>query len=353
MAAPSEKLFLEIASLPNFRVLWGPKTNADSEKSKNVVLYRSSRPDLLDERGLSFFQKLKIKRILDFRSKKEYRKANGKKVLDETYPVYKVAFPHGRNYKPNEPVILKSVPNRRCNFEWFTKLAKGKVNQEAGDQSSDNTPLGQHILLDFFSAAYIWTVFKRAPWYLQLYSLIFLAIDIIFNTGYMYFVRFFARNVLNPTGLIGQYKDMIDMSQRSICAALKLLTDNENYPVLINCAHGKDRTGIVSALVLSCLGLPRQYIITEYALSRMGTLNMKERLYTEIVKRFHMSEEFVTAEADTMNQLLDYICEKYGCIKNYLECIGFGETEQEKLKEQLGKYIEINEGDDKILCPDF
>lgn len=50
-------------------------------------------------------------------------------------------------------------------------------------------------------------------------------------------------------------------------AALKLLSAKNNLPALINCAHGKDRTGIVSALVLSCLGKTAEYIAEEYALS--------------------------------------------------------------------------------------
>ncbi|ESP02537.1 hypothetical protein LOTGIDRAFT_237927 [Lottia gigantea] len=335
MAAPSEESFREIANLPNLRILWQIESK-DAEETSKYVIYRSSRPDLLNEEGVSAFKKLGIENILDFRSKKEYSKANGKKLLDEIYPLHKVNFPHGRNYRPGEPVNLKRVIKR--DYLFYSKYFSTKqiVTQKTGDDKNTQNH-GSHILIDFFSAKYIWTVFKRAPWYLQLYSLIFLAIDIMFNTGYVYFVRFFARNVLNPTGLIGQYKDMIDMSQRSICSALKLLSNKENYPVFINCAHGKDRTGLVSALVLSCLQLPKRYVSNEYALSMYGTTSMKDRLYTEIVKRFHMSEEFVTAEADTMMKLLNYICEMYGSVENYLECIGFGEKEQESLRNIFGR----------------
>ena len=49
--------------------------------------------------------------------------------------------------------------------------------------------------------------------------------------------------------------------------ALKLLSEPENLPAMINCAHGKDRTGVVSALVQSVLGKSEQEIAAEYALS--------------------------------------------------------------------------------------
>jgi len=51
--------------------------------------------------------------------------------------------------------------------------------------------------------------------------------------------------------------------------ALKLLTDPENIPAMLNCAHGKDRTGIVSALVLACLGKSKEEIVLDYAKSEV------------------------------------------------------------------------------------
>ena len=58
-----------------------------------------------------------------------------------------------------------------------------------------------------------------------------------------------------------------------ICiAALKLLCDPCNVPAMLNCAHGKDRTGIVSALALSCVGLSKESIADDYALSEVWFL---------------------------------------------------------------------------------
>jgi protein-tyrosine phosphatase len=38
-------------------------------------------------------------------------------------------------------------------------------------------------------------------------------------------------------------------------------------PLAFNCSAGKDRTGIAAALVLSALGVPRDAILADYALS--------------------------------------------------------------------------------------
>ena len=50
---------------------------------------------------------------------------------------------------------------------------------------------------------------------------------------------------------------------------LKLLCDPDNVPAMLNCAHGKDRTGIVSALVLVCFGKSKEFISLDYARSEV------------------------------------------------------------------------------------
>ena len=52
-------------------------------------------------------------------------------------------------------------------------------------------------------------------------------------------------------------------------AALTLLCDPANTPALVNCAHGKDRTGVVCALLQGCLGASPQQIMEDYAQSEV------------------------------------------------------------------------------------
>ena len=75
----------------------------------------------------------------------------------------------------------------------------------------------KHYLIDFFRINYVWAVFTRAPWYFCLYSLLVLIVDLVLWKDYKNFVRLFARRVLNKTGLVGQYVDMLTHSQASIC----------------------------------------------------------------------------------------------------------------------------------------
>ncbi|CAH1785413.1 unnamed protein product [Owenia fusiformis] len=311
---------LKFQSMPNFRRLY-PTEEDDNNRTPIGKVYRTSRPDFLtSEEAEVVRDKLGIKSIIDFRSSNEYTNiANGSKVLDTDYKVYKIKIPFlNFNQKPLKAVAAKHLPRKR-----FRK--------------SDENCSRRHFLIDFFKLNYIWLIYSRAPLITKVFSLVYLIYDAIFRTGFRYFVRPFAKAVLNPRGILGQYKDIIEQSQNGICAALKLLSDQENIPAMINCAHGKDRTGIVAALLLAIMGKSKEYIAYEYSLSTEGLKPMYERAYSEIVDRFHMSETFVTAEAETMYGLLTYIDNEYGSVENYLTYIGFDKNDQAQLRRVLSE----------------
>ena len=45
-------------------------------------------------------------------------------------------------------------------------------------------------------------------------------------------------------------------SKDQVARALRLWTHEENLPILVHCIHGKDRTGLVIALLLFLIGVP-------------------------------------------------------------------------------------------------
>jgi protein-tyrosine phosphatase len=55
--------------------------------------------------------------------------------------------------------------------------------------------------------------------------------------------------------------------RRWLNAALATVADAPDVPILVHCASGKDRTGIVIAVLLLVVGVPRSVIIDEYLLS--------------------------------------------------------------------------------------
>nr|CAG8609214.1 840_t:CDS:2 [Entrophospora candida] len=97
--------------------------------------------------------------------------------------------------------------------------------------------------------------------------------------------------VLAPNGLHGMYIDLVKNCHEIIIEILEVLTDKSNLPVLIHCKHGKDRTGIVIAIILSLLGIPDELIIKDY----LSSLKHLQPIQSEIVKDFRrmgLPEEF-------------------------------------------------------------
>ena len=191
---------VQFEQMPNFRPVY--TLDDDVLSAKQPKLFRSSRPDFLSTKELENFNSLGIKCIVDFRSSTEYKKANGTKLLDLYFPVYKLKLPLTLRYKHYQPIEAKPL--------------KLKTSQEVSAKHESTER--RHILIDFFKINYIWAVFNRASIFVRIYSMVYLFLDLIFNTGFLYFVRCFARNVLNHSGLGGQYVDMVKHSQASVCA---------------------------------------------------------------------------------------------------------------------------------------
>jgi protein-tyrosine phosphatase len=61
------------------------------------------------------------------------------------------------------------------------------------------------------------------------------------------------------------YQAYLAGSSAVIVAALELLADPATTPALVHCTAGKDRTGVLVAMLLSTLGVPAEDIVSDYA----------------------------------------------------------------------------------------
>ena len=59
---------------------------------------------------------------------------------------------------------------------------------------------------------------------------------------------------------------LVDRTE-NVVTAVRLLAAEDAGPALVHCAAGKDRTGVLVALVLDAIGVEREAVIADYALS--------------------------------------------------------------------------------------
>lgn len=66
---------------------------------------------------------------------------------------------------------------------------------------------------------------------------------------------------------VGRYEQMLELGTDAITATLHLLAEADTYPLLFFCAAGKDRTGVMAAVLLRLLDVADEAIVADYVLS--------------------------------------------------------------------------------------
>lgn len=82
------------------------------------------------------------------------------------------------------------------------------------------------------------------------------------------------------------YESYLEDNRPLIRDFFALLAKPDTYPLLFHCSAGKDRTGILTALLLESLGTPREVILDDYIHSRRITpkLKVQEDWIAEVFK---------------------------------------------------------------------
>lgn len=127
--------------------------------------------------------------------------------------------------------------------------------------------------------------------------------------------------VMQPRGLTALGMDTLDSSGKEIRQIFEILAEPLNYPLMIHCTQGKDRTGIIVVLVLLLAHVDPRAICDDYLLSEPELLPEKaERM--EDIKAVGLSEDFAGCPTDFVSKIEEYIERKYGGVEGYLARIG-------------------------------
>jgi protein-tyrosine phosphatase len=146
-------------------------------------------------------------------------------------------------------------------------------------------------------------------------------------------VKLYGRLAREP-GAIAGYKTIFD----------RLATD-DGYPFLVHCSAGKDRTGVVCALIHAVLGVSEDDILEDFMATRIhydGAKNIHERA-TQIMSGLDVEGWTVealapvfTVEADYLRGFLDVMDEEHGTAVNFLtDTVGVRPEVLEAMRERL------------------
>jgi protein-tyrosine phosphatase len=131
----------------------------------------------------------------------------------------------------------------------------------------------------------------------------------------------------DPVGfLVARYVEMLDEGATAIAEVFALLADPARRPLAFHCSAGKDRTGVVAALVLGLVGVGDDDIAEDYAHSAEAMAELIDWIRTNRPQAATSMDEqpkaYLSCPADAMHGFLDALRQRHGDVASYLGSIG-------------------------------
>ncbi|CAM8628055.1 TpbA-like domain containing protein [Candidatus Planktophila versatilis] len=135
-----------------------------------------------------------------------------------------------------------------------------------------------------------------------------------------------------------RYVEYFDYAKESIVSAVRDLAEEGSWRTVMHCRAGKDRTGVVTAVVLKLLGVSNDEIAEDYSLTALAMPEIMSRLrqnptYAENVKK--LPDEMYSATKETMLKFLDLASTELGTFESWLLSNGVTSQEIDQLRSNL------------------
>ncbi|MGG0638545.1 tyrosine-protein phosphatase [Bacillus altitudinis] len=120
------------------------------------------------------------------------------------------------------------------------------------------------------------------------------------------------------------YQSMLYERKKEIQQLFTLLSDEKNYPLMLHCTSGKDRTGFLSALIQLAAGVPVHTVLSEYMRSNEGVkiLVKRQERFVRMMSLYRVSKEQIQpllgVQQDYLEDVLNEMMDTYGNAERYL-----------------------------------
>lgn len=143
---------------------------------------------------------------------------------------------------------------------------------------------------------------------------------------------------LYPQALLGE------QGMRAYARFLEILLEAQSDATLWHCSEGKDRAGLASAIAECALGVPEDYICSDYLATNIFARTRAERVLDDL-GRHHLARDadadvdaLFYAYPDYLDAAFKAVGERYGSLLGYIEeGLDFGPDKQRELRD---RYLE-------------
>ncbi len=136
--------------------------------------------------------------------------------------------------------------------------------------------------------------------------------------------------------LLAHYVTYLETSADVVVEVVRLLARPEAVPAVVHCAAGKDRTGVVVAVLLDALGVDRAQIVADYAATEANMPLVRAQLSASATTRElgTVPDWVLTALPETMEGLLAHLDTQGGTVA-WLQAHGLTDDELAQLRATL------------------
>lgn len=150
----------------------------------------------------------------------------------------------------------------------------------------------------------------------------------------------FDKRTLPPAEFLATvYDDMLDLGSGTVIDILDRLTRDDALPAVFFCMAGKDRTGVVAAVVLSLLGVSEEDIADDFALSGDEVVALVEDLRMredfEAHPMMNQPEALLRAPRAAMEMFLARARVEHGGLDGWVRNLGVPERTIRALRTNL------------------
>jgi protein-tyrosine phosphatase len=140
-----------------------------------------------------------------------------------------------------------------------------------------------------------------------------------------------------PAFLCERYLDMLRSGGPAIARIVDLASDGT--PMLFHCAAGKDRTGVVAAVLLGLAGVSPEEIAADYHATAGAMAAFVDWLtvtYPEAIDSMtSQPPEYLEAPLEAMTMFLERLDERYGSMEGFVESLGVEADTVERLRAHV------------------
>jgi protein-tyrosine phosphatase len=143
--------------------------------------------------------------------------------------------------------------------------------------------------------------------------------------------------------VVRAYMSYLRRRPDSIVAAVREIA-NADGAVLVHCAAGKDRTGVVVAIALDAVGADRELIVADYLQTAERIEAIMQRLVDSPTYHDEMAGHDPQRHAPlpgTMERVLELVDERSGGSAAWLLDHGLSEADLQRLRERLAPVLDL------------